>query len=119
MPVRLHIGQFFLELMNGWRHSLARGEDLGRYRSRDIDQVAGMLRADFVRLPVLRFLGLDPIRAYTRNSDFFRWAQAFCGKCQKQNDCSLLAADFKPMPVFDKYCANASIIRRQLARTFV
>lgn len=114
MSKQLPAFQFIAELVHGWRQCLARGEDLGHYRPRDIDAVAATLRADFVRLPILRLLSLDPIRTYTNNSEFFRWVQEFCSKCQNQNDCSLLAATAKTMPAFEKYCSNASIIYKRM-----
>jgi len=107
--------QFVLELLFGWRHLFAPVDGLGGCRSADVDRMAGAFRADFLRLPVLRFLNLDPAQTYTAHREFFRWAQLFCSKCAHQEDCSLLAARAKALPVFEQYCANAATFRRKMA----
>ena len=113
MPKQLSMLQFFAELLRNWRQCLASGEDLRSYHSSDIDVVAARLREDFVRLPVLRFLKLDPICTYTNNPQFFRWAQMLCTTCKKRNDCSFMATNAKVMPAFDSYCSNAPLFHQR------
>jgi hypothetical protein len=117
MSKQLPIFQFLAELLRNWRQCLAFGDDSKSYQSSDIDIIAARLREDFVRLPVLRFLKLDPICTYTNNPLLFRWAQMLCTTCQKQNDCSLMAANAQAMPAFDNYCSNASLVHQRVGRS--
>src|SRR5579864_6159145 len=109
--------QFASELLLGWRQLLASVDDLGACSSIDIDRVAGALRADFVRLPILRFLNLDPVNTYKTQRGFFRWAQLLCNTCSKQSDCSLLAATAETMPAMEQYCSKASQILAKVRNT--
>ena len=115
MSKQLPTCQFIMELVHGWRECLASGDQFGHYQTSELDSIAAALRADFLRLPILRFLKLDPVDIYKNNTAFFRWAKSFCSKCQKAGECSLLAAREKEMPSFDDYCAKAAVIRRQLS----
>jgi hypothetical protein len=67
MSKQLHLFEFLAELLRAWRQVLASGAELGQYRSADVDDVIGTLRADFVYLPIFRFLGLDPIQTLLVN----------------------------------------------------
>jgi hypothetical protein len=112
---QLRIFEFFAELLHGWRWLLAREADGRQYGPADVDGIAATLRADLVRLPVLRLLGFDPIRTYARDPEFFRWAQALCHACRKQSECSLIVANAKVMPSLENLCCNADKIRERLS----
>jgi len=112
---QLRIFAFLAELMHGWRWLLARDADERQYGPADVDGVAATLRADFVRLPVLRLLRFDPLRTYGHDPEFFRWAQALCHSCRQQAECSLTVANAKPMPSFENSCCNADKIRQRLS----
>jgi hypothetical protein len=111
---QLRIFEFLVELIDGWRRLLAREADGRQYGPADVDGAAAILRADIVRLPVLRLLGFDPIRTYARDPDFFRWAQALCHACRKQSECSLIVANARAMPSLETWCCNADEIRKRL-----
>jgi hypothetical protein len=115
---QLRIFAFLTELIHGWRWLLAREADQRQYGPADVDGVAATLRADFVRLPVLRLLRFDPLRTYGRDPEFFRWAQALCHTCRKQAECSLIVADAKAMPSFEDWCCNVDKIRQRLSASF-
>ena len=117
MSKQLPVIEFVAELLRTWRQMLAPEADIGHYRSADVDCVIATLRADFVHLPILRFLGLDPIQSFTEQPELFRWAQAFCMRCKKQDECSLMSTNAVVMPPFEEYCSNASRIR-QLSASF-
>ena len=112
---QLSFAQFLAELLFDWRRLLACIADISSYQRTDVDRVAGVLRADFVHLPVFRFMDLDPVRTYTASRPFFRWAQQLCSNCSKQNNCSLLTASAKTLPVFEQYCSNADRFHRRVA----
>ena len=108
---------FLIELARNWRQCLAQTAESGQYRPNDIDLIAARLREDFVRLPIFRFLQLDPVCIYRSNPHFFRWSQILCSSCKKQNECSLMATSARRMPAFEKYCANASFVHRHLSNS--
>ena len=105
---QLSSAQFVAELLFSWRHLLAGTADLGSYQRADVDRLAGVFRADFLRLPVFRFMNLDPVHTYKSSRRFFRWGQLLCSNCSKQNDCSLLTTKAKTLPAFGQYCSNAA-----------
>jgi hypothetical protein len=114
MPQQLGLFQFFSELLRTWRQILASRADYGNYNPADLDRVSGTLNAGLVCLPILRFLGLDPLRSLTGDPEFFHRLQAFCTNCKKQIECSAMVTSGPPMPSFDAYCPNAHPIREMV-----
>ena len=111
MVQRLRLFQFFSELLRYWRQSLAPAADNGYFKSSDVDRVAVTLDSGFVGLPIMRFLGIDPVSALSRDPGLFHRLQSFCTTCEKQVDCSAIAIGGRSERSFDDYCPHARSIR--------
>ena len=114
MAKQLRLFEFLAELLRAWRQVLASGAELGQYRSAHVDHVIATLRADFVYLPIFRFLGLDPIQTRSREPELFHWLQALCVRCKDQAECPATIATAPGMPSFKAYCSNIATIHQRL-----